>query len=199
MLQRGGVQRCVVGWHGRRGKRRKFCSQLVVASIMIGRLCKVLWACVVQRRGRWGGEEGERGRTRAKMESHRAAAQECNQLMHSQRRMKRLGAQAGGAGVQWMNALSPRPLEDFQKTDIETIEGTWKPPCPGKTYLWLLRTTLLAQKYIMTRHVCSCRSLREAIPRVLCPLCSVLGGSKMCFSCPRGQGSSLSRRRSRRV
>lgn len=62
LLQRGGVQRCVVGWHGRRGKRRKFCSQLVVASIMIGRLCKVLWACAVQRRGRGGPEEGERGR-----------------------------------------------------------------------------------------------------------------------------------------
>lgn len=61
MLQRGGVQRCVVGWHGRRGKSRSFCSQLVVASRTIGRLCKVLWACAVQPRGGQRANEDEEG------------------------------------------------------------------------------------------------------------------------------------------
>lgn len=110
MLQRGGVQRCVVGWHGRRGKRRKFCSQLVLASHDRAAMQGPLGLCCPTPGARGAGG----GRTRTRRESHRAAAQECNQLMHSQRRMKRLGAQAGGAGVQWMNALSPRPLEDSE-------------------------------------------------------------------------------------
>lgn len=94
LLQRGGVQRCVVGWHGRRGNRRKFCSQLVVASIMIGRLCKVLWACAVQRRGRGGG-----GRRRANEDEEgvsqggRSGVQSTHAFATTHER--RLGAQAG--------------------------------------------------------------------------------------------------------
>lgn len=33
------------------GQETQFCSQLVVDSIMIGRLCKVLWSRIVQHRG----------------------------------------------------------------------------------------------------------------------------------------------------
>lgn len=42
------------------GHEMQFCSQLVVASAMIGRLCKVLWSCAVQRwRARRANEDEE--------------------------------------------------------------------------------------------------------------------------------------------
>lgn len=48
------------------GQETQFCSQLVLASIMIGRLCKVLWPCAVRRREATEGERGRRGSLRGR-------------------------------------------------------------------------------------------------------------------------------------
>lgn len=66
------------------GQETQFCSQLVMASKMIGRLCKVLWPCAVRRRERTGANEDEDGVSqggRSGMQSTHAFATTHERLM----------------------------------------------------------------------------------------------------------------------
>lgn len=91
------------------GHETQFCSQLVVASVMIGRLCKVLWPCVVQRRGRRRANEDEEGVSQGGRSGLQSTHAFATHEVAPGRQARRAGLGWGLVG-QWMNDFS-RPLE----------------------------------------------------------------------------------------
>lgn len=166
------------------GQETQFCSQLVLASIMIGRLCKVLWPCAVRRREATEGERGRRGSLTGR--PLRNAINSCS------RRQGELGVSGRTLFSLSRLSLSLSPARRLQRRISKRSKAHGTSPAPAKPTLAASHN--LAGTVVMTRHPCSCRSLRERHskgPGV--PMLCAAWEQDLFLSClPQGQGCSLS-------